>query len=320
MTKFVARAALLLSAGAVLLLPLPAGAQVVGSIIGNVLDQNGNPLAGVQLSAGSATQIGGEKVTYSNDEGFFRFPGLQPGSFEVRASAPKLKTVVQRDVQRRRQRARRGDPGHGGRDRHRGGQGGGEGAHRQHHAPPTCRRCSTPTSSTSCPWTSAPATAASSATTSPGAANGGDWSARVRGGNLQPERLHGRRLRHDRPEDHPQLAGGDGGADRRLRRRERRLARYGGQHGDQVGLEPVRARRDLLDGAQRPVAAARGHRRQCPRPHPVPQPGRLRPHHQGQALVLPQRRGPHAAQEREQDPTGFGPPPAASTTGTGAAR
>jgi hypothetical protein len=71
----------MLIGGAVLLLPLPATAQVVGSIIGNVLDQNGKPLAGVQLTARSATQIGGEKVAYSNAEGFFRFPGLQPGSF-----------------------------------------------------------------------------------------------------------------------------------------------------------------------------------------------------------------------------------------------
>ena len=96
MTSFRLRGLML--ASGMLLLPAVASAQVVGSIIGTVVDQNGMPLGGVQLSARSGTQIGGEKVGYSNSEGFFRFPGLQPGSFEVRARAPKLKTVVQQDV------------------------------------------------------------------------------------------------------------------------------------------------------------------------------------------------------------------------------
>jgi hypothetical protein len=88
----------LVLAGVLPFLPAAASAQVVGSIIGNVLDQSGTPLAGVQLIVSSGTQIGGEKVSYSNAEGFFRFPGLQPGTFELRARAPKLKTVVQRDI------------------------------------------------------------------------------------------------------------------------------------------------------------------------------------------------------------------------------
>ena len=76
----------------------PASAQVVGSIVGNVFDQAGSPIKGVRIAARSDTQIGGEKVTYTNDEGYFRLPGLQPGIFEVRANAPKLKTVLQKDV------------------------------------------------------------------------------------------------------------------------------------------------------------------------------------------------------------------------------
>jgi hypothetical protein len=76
----------------------PAAAQVVGAIVGNVFDQNGVPIAGVRISARSPTQIGGEKLTYTNSEGYFRLPGLQPGVFEVRGSALKLKTVVQREV------------------------------------------------------------------------------------------------------------------------------------------------------------------------------------------------------------------------------
>jgi hypothetical protein len=88
----------LVIAAALCAIPLPAAAQVVGSIVGNVLDQMGQPLRGVRISARSDTQIGGEKTTYSSEEGAFRLPGLQPGVFEVRASAPKLTTVLQRDV------------------------------------------------------------------------------------------------------------------------------------------------------------------------------------------------------------------------------
>jgi len=69
-----------------------------GSIIGYVLDQGGSPVRGVKVTASSATQIGGKKIAYSNDEGAFRFPNLQPGVFEVRAEAPRLRTVVQQNI------------------------------------------------------------------------------------------------------------------------------------------------------------------------------------------------------------------------------
>jgi hypothetical protein len=69
-----------------------------GSIIGYVYDQTGSPLAGIQLTVASPTQIGGSRVAYSNEEGFFRIAALFPGTFELRATAPKLRTVVQKDV------------------------------------------------------------------------------------------------------------------------------------------------------------------------------------------------------------------------------
>ena len=69
-----------------------------GSIIGYVLDQGGSPVRGVKVTASSATQIGGKKVAYSNDEGAFRFPNLEPGVFDVRAEAPRLRTVVQQNI------------------------------------------------------------------------------------------------------------------------------------------------------------------------------------------------------------------------------
>ena len=69
-----------------------------GTITGNIFDQTGTPLAGVKISAVSDTQIGGPRVTYTNSEGAFRFPALQPGVFRVRAEAPRLTTAVRSDV------------------------------------------------------------------------------------------------------------------------------------------------------------------------------------------------------------------------------
>jgi hypothetical protein len=71
---------------------------VLGSIVGNVYDQSGQPLKGVKVVATSETQIGGPKTTYTNDEGFFRIPTLQPGMFEVIASAPKMNSVHQKGL------------------------------------------------------------------------------------------------------------------------------------------------------------------------------------------------------------------------------
>src|SRR4051812_40247312 len=67
-----------------------------GSITGYLYDQTGVPLKGIKLTASSPTQIGGSKVTYSNDEGFFRIPALFPGKFELKATAPKMKTYIQK--------------------------------------------------------------------------------------------------------------------------------------------------------------------------------------------------------------------------------
>jgi hypothetical protein len=69
-----------------------------GSITGYVVDQTGTPLRGVKVVAESATQIGGAKAAYSNEEGFFRIPALFPGKFQVRATAPGLRTYYRREI------------------------------------------------------------------------------------------------------------------------------------------------------------------------------------------------------------------------------
>jgi hypothetical protein len=69
-----------------------------GSILGYVVDQAGNPVSGVRITATSPTQIGGQKVTYSGEDGSFNLRALIPGTFEVRASAPNMAVLVQKDV------------------------------------------------------------------------------------------------------------------------------------------------------------------------------------------------------------------------------
>jgi hypothetical protein len=96
-------ASLLVLAGATWAQPsfvcAPAFAQVAGSITGTVFDQNGMPLGGVKISARSNTQIGGAKVTYTASDGSFRLPSLAPGAFEIRATAPKLQELLQKNIQ-----------------------------------------------------------------------------------------------------------------------------------------------------------------------------------------------------------------------------
>src|SRR3954451_15100355 len=69
-----------------------------GTLTGTVVDQTGQPVKGVRITARSETQIGGAKSAYTQDDGNYRIPGLIPGSFEVTAAAPKLKSVVVKDL------------------------------------------------------------------------------------------------------------------------------------------------------------------------------------------------------------------------------
>ena len=56
------------------------------------------PLKGIKVTASSPTQIGGQRSGYTSDEGSFRILQLAPGKFEVRSSAPKLETIIMKDV------------------------------------------------------------------------------------------------------------------------------------------------------------------------------------------------------------------------------
>ncbi len=77
----------------------PAFAQsgAAGSIVGTVTDQQGNPLAGVVITAESPEQIG-VKTAKTNADGYFTILGLTPGAFKVTASAPTMATIIQEGV------------------------------------------------------------------------------------------------------------------------------------------------------------------------------------------------------------------------------
>jgi Carboxypeptidase regulatory-like domain len=69
-----------------------------GAILGHVYDSNGVPIKGVRVTITSVTQIGGRRVAYSDAEGFFRFPALQPGDFELEAEARGLTRFIQKGL------------------------------------------------------------------------------------------------------------------------------------------------------------------------------------------------------------------------------
>lgn len=82
------------------LVPRQAAGQVgvSGSIVGQVRDGAGHPIMGVRIVASSPTEIGGPKTTWTNEAGRFRLVGLAPGTFQVTASAAKLKSVIRKEV------------------------------------------------------------------------------------------------------------------------------------------------------------------------------------------------------------------------------
>jgi hypothetical protein len=73
-------------------------AESTGNLTGYVFDQAGTPLRGITVTATSKTQIGGAQSDVTNDTGAFRIQGLYPGTFTVRVTAPKLKTLVHEGV------------------------------------------------------------------------------------------------------------------------------------------------------------------------------------------------------------------------------
>ena len=75
-----------------------ANAQSTGNLRGVVFDQTGTPLKGIRIGLESPTQIGGERVAYSDEQGVFRFLQLAPGAFTLTARSPGMKTYTQAGI------------------------------------------------------------------------------------------------------------------------------------------------------------------------------------------------------------------------------
>src|SRR3954470_629795 len=70
----------------------PARAQVVGQIQGTVTDAQGAVLPGVSLTLRN-TENGTARSTVSEGDGQYRFAGLQPGTYELKAELQGFATV-----------------------------------------------------------------------------------------------------------------------------------------------------------------------------------------------------------------------------------
>ena len=233
-----------------------------GSIVGSVFDSGGTPLRGVKVSASSETQIGGARVAYSNEEGFFRLPG--PGAGGVSAAGHRAPAEDHRGQGRARghQRAGGGQPGARGGERHRGSGGGGAGAPHQHQHGQRARGVRPGDGG-------GPAPRQPGQRPLPGGQRRGGRHQRThprrRG---QPDHLHAGRLRHPRAGAHAEDVGGLRGEHRRLRRGQPDGLGRVDQHGHQVRIEPPRVRvqrhrRHQLAAASSPTAWTHRTRPSC---------------------------------------------------------
>ncbi len=70
-----------------------------GAIEGSVKDFNGEPIPGVTVVASSPSLIGGNSGTFTDQNGYYRFPYLASGHYEVKAELQGFQTVCQKDIQ-----------------------------------------------------------------------------------------------------------------------------------------------------------------------------------------------------------------------------
>src|SRR5262245_14645630 len=69
-----------------------------GTIQGTIAALDARPLPGVAVKASSASLIGGMRITTTSSSGFYRFPGLPPGVYEVKAELAGFQTVIRKEI------------------------------------------------------------------------------------------------------------------------------------------------------------------------------------------------------------------------------
>ena len=90
--------AVVLTVGAVLIVPSTASAQAVtGTLLGNVTDTSGAGVPGATVTVTEVqTSIG--RTAVSNDAGYFIFASLQNGNYSVEAELTGFKKVVRQNI------------------------------------------------------------------------------------------------------------------------------------------------------------------------------------------------------------------------------
>ena len=78
---------------------LSAPAQVTtGNIIGTIRDQSAAILPGVTATLTSPALLGGPRTTLTNEQGQYRFTGLQPGTYTLKVELPGFSTYEETDL------------------------------------------------------------------------------------------------------------------------------------------------------------------------------------------------------------------------------
>jgi len=75
-----------------------AGQTTTGALHGIVKDASGAVLSGAHVVLSSESQIGGVQSSVTDPTGQFRFHGLSPGFYVVKASLERFRTVIHQDV------------------------------------------------------------------------------------------------------------------------------------------------------------------------------------------------------------------------------
>ena len=69
-----------------------------GAIAGKVTDGQGEPLPGATITLSGIDNTAPTRVTVSDAEGRYRFPGLEPGQYEIRVQLEGFTTFDDRNV------------------------------------------------------------------------------------------------------------------------------------------------------------------------------------------------------------------------------
>src|SRR5688572_6793878 len=71
--------------------------QIFGEIVGKVADDVGGVLPGVTVTV-SGPAIMGVRSAVTNEDGQYRFPGINPGSYQVKFELPGFATMIRQEI------------------------------------------------------------------------------------------------------------------------------------------------------------------------------------------------------------------------------